>query len=101
MANRFRELVGACVRSSTDGPGELTNEVRKSIVERLEAPGWLRSYVRKVACCAPTVTDEDIDLLRREGISEDQIFEATVQAATHSGLERLRAGLRAMGLEVD
>jgi hypothetical protein len=99
MVNRYRELVDECVRSSTEGPGSLDVEVRRSIVEKLDAPGWLRGYVRKVACCAPTVTDEDIDRLREAGLSEDEIFEATVQAATQTALQRLRAGLRAMGIE--
>lgn len=101
MANRYRELVKACVRSSTEGPGDLSVEARRGILERLDAPGWLRGYVRKVACCAPTITDEDIAHLRREGVTEDEIFEATVQAATQSALERLHAGLRAMGMEED
>jgi hypothetical protein len=35
----------------------------------------------------------------RPWISEDEIFEATVQAATQAALERLHAGLRAMGVD--
>jgi hypothetical protein len=99
MVNRYRALVDECIRASTEGPGHLSADIRRSILDGLEAPGWLRSYVRKVACCAPTVVDEDIEHLRREGISEDEIFEATVQAATQAALERLNAGLRAMGVE--
>jgi hypothetical protein len=99
VENRYRALVDACVRSATKGQGELSTAARSEIVEKLDAPGWLRGYVRKVACCAPTITDEDIERLRQEGISEDAIFEATILAATHSALERLQAGLRAMGVE--
>ena len=87
------------MRASTEGPGELSVDVRRNIVENLDAPGLLRGYVRKVACCAPTVTDEDVDRLRQSGISEDEIFEATIQAATQCALQRLRAGLAAMGTE--
>jgi hypothetical protein len=96
MVNRYRELLDECIRNSTEGTGSLAVEVRRGILEKLDAPGWLRGYVRKVACCAPTVTDDDIARLREAGHSEDEIFEATVQAATQSALQRLRAGLRAM-----
>ena len=39
------------------------------------------------------LTDEDVETLKKAGLSEDRIFEATVAAAVGAGLKRLRLGL--------
>ena len=46
-------------------------------------------YLAKVRARAYTVTDDDIDALKRAGVSEDEIFEQTVAAAIREGLHRL------------
>lgn len=61
------------------------------------APDAARDYLEKVRTAAITITDADVDGLRAAGIAEDEIFELTVAAAVASGLERLEAGLRALG----
>jgi len=43
------------------------------------------------------IVDADVDRLRASGLSEDEIFEATVAAAVAEGLSRLRAAQRAIG----
>lgn len=97
--DRHAEKMRAVVDATLNGPGELSPGVRQAIAdERLdEAPPALRSYLEKVAHHAYRVTDDDVEALKRAGLSEDQIFEATVAAAVGAGLKRLRAGLAALG----
>lgn len=87
------------VESALEGSGELSPGVRRAIAEERpgEVPPALLPYLDKVANRAWTVTDEDVQALLRAGLSEDQIFEATVAAAVGAGLKRQRAGLAALG----
>jgi alkylhydroperoxidase family enzyme len=57
----------------------------------------LESYLGKVRMRAYTVSDRDVDELRRAGVSEDEIFEATVSVACAEGLRRLDAASRVIG----
>jgi len=97
--DRHAEKMQRVVEAVLDGPGELDPSVRKAIAGEGggEIPPALLPYLDKVANQAWTMTDEDIQALRRAGFSEDQIYEATVSAALGAGLERLRAGLAALG----
>ena len=61
-----------------------------------EQPETARAYVEKVRQHAWRVTDADVEALRAAGLSEDEIFEATVAAAVSAGLDRLEAGLRTL-----
>jgi hypothetical protein len=100
MEDQHAEKMQRLVESVLDGPGELEPAVRKAIAGEVgggQIPPALLPYLDKVAHRAWTMTDEDIQALRRAGLSEDQIFEATVAAALGAGLERLRAGLAALG----
>lgn len=81
------------------GPGFLESRVRQVAAEAGDVPGVLGSYVKKVASKAYDVTDNDIILLRKDGYTEDQIFEATVSAALGAGLLRLDSGLKALQAE--
>ena len=62
-----------------------------------EAPEPLGPYLEKVRHRAYEIVDADVDRLRASGLSEDEIFEATVAAAVGEGLSRLRAAQRAIG----
>jgi alkylhydroperoxidase family enzyme len=97
--DRHAEKMRLLVESVLDGPGELEPAVRKAIAGEGEGeiPPALLPYLDKVTHQAWTMTDEDVQALRRAGLSEDQIFEATVAAALGAGLKRLRAGLTALG----
>ena len=46
---------------------------------------------------AYTVTDADIEGLKADGFSEDEIFEQTVAAAIAQGLRRLDAAMEVIG----
>jgi hypothetical protein len=74
-------------------------------IEDLRAVAWtapahhpvLEPYLGKVRTRAYTVSDRDVDELRRAGVSEDEIFEATVSVACAEGLRRLDAAFRVIG----
>ena len=62
-----------------------------------EPAAQLAPYLEKVRDCAYTVTDADVEGLKQAGLSEDEIFEATVTVAIGEGLRRLDAALEAIG----
>jgi hypothetical protein len=61
------------------------------------APAAFGPYLEKVRDRAYTVTDEDVEALKRAGFSEDEIFVQTVGTAIRAGLRRLDAAERAIG----
>jgi len=99
MSDPQAAKVQRLIETALEGPGELPSGLRKAIAG--EAPGEIPSnllpYLDKVAHRAYTVTDQDVEALKRAGLSDDQIFEATVAAAVGAALKRLRAGLAALG----
>jgi hypothetical protein len=62
-----------------------------------EPPAKLAAYLEKVRTGAYKVTDADVEGLKAAGLSEDEIFEATVTAAIGEGLRRLDAAMDAIG----
>jgi hypothetical protein len=62
----------------------------------LEVPADLLAYVEKVTQSAYKITDQDIERLRKNGYSEDAIFEITLCASMGAGLARLERGLTAL-----
>ena len=57
----------------------------------------LAPYLDKVRTGAYRVTDHDVAELKRAGVTEDEIFEATVAVAAEEGLRRLDAAARVIG----
>ena len=57
----------------------------------------LGPYLAKVHERAFIVTDDDVEALKHAGVTEDEIFEATVSAAITEGLRRLDAAQRVIG----
>jgi alkylhydroperoxidase family enzyme len=64
-------------------------ELRAVVAALPPAPPQGAAYLEKVRTCAATITDADVDELKRQGLSEDEIFEQTVGAAIGEGLRRL------------
>ena len=95
---RYDAFVQKLKASLTQSPGALSPEVRTAIVERStqKIPPALVPYVIKVALHAYKITDEDILQLKRDGLSEDVIFEATAAAAVGAALLRLEKGMAAL-----
>ena len=60
-------------------------------------PAGMDAYVAKVRERAYTITDAEVDALKDAGISEDEIFEATVAVAIGEGLRRLDRAIEVIG----
>jgi hypothetical protein len=71
-------------------------ELRARVAATPAPPEALVSYLDKVRTAAYTVTDPDVEALKRAGVSEDEIFEQTVAVAIAEGLRRLDATERAL-----
>jgi hypothetical protein len=72
---------------------ELIERLRQAAQPDRPAPTDFGVYLDKVRRHAYKVDDRDIEALKEQGHSEDEIFEQTVSAAVAAGLERLDAGL--------
>jgi len=76
---------------------ELIARLREAAQPDRPAPDDFAPYLDKVRRHAYKVTDRDVEALKEQGYSEDEIFEQTISAAVAAGLERLYAGLGAIG----
>jgi alkylhydroperoxidase family enzyme len=72
---------------------EAIEELRALAAEPAPPPPELAPYLEKVRARAYMITDADVAQLKRSGIPEDEIFEATVAVAISEGLRRLDAAL--------
>ena len=72
------------------------DELRAAVAALPPAPEAMAPYLHKVRARAYAIEDADVEALKAEGFSEDQIFEQTVAAAVGEGFRRLEAGLRAV-----
>ena len=73
------------------------DELRRLASSSESPPPVMQPYLEKVRAGAFAVTDEDVDALKRAGVAEDEIFEATVAVAIGEGLRRLDAALEVIG----
>jgi alkylhydroperoxidase family enzyme len=92
----FRDAREALEAAAFEGPGHTDPGLRRAAAAGRGLPPALQGYVDTVRRHAYRVRDEDVEALRREGYSEDQIYEITVCAALGAAGERLRAALRAL-----
>ena len=76
---------------------EPIDELRRVASGAASQPPAMQPYLEKVRTGAFAVTDEDVDALRRAGVAEDEIFEATVAVAIREGLRRLDTALEVIG----
>jgi hypothetical protein len=72
-------------------------ELRAIVAVMPPAPDSMGPYLAKVRERAYTVTDEDVDGLKADGFSEDEIFEQTVAVAISQGLRRYDAAMDVIG----
>ncbi|HEU5378951.1 MAG TPA: hypothetical protein VFV38_26295 [Ktedonobacteraceae bacterium] len=103
-AGHMQRLCAGVLQSS----GETTPELRQAIQEysaRLSGgisspteyvPAELENYIHKIALSAYKITDQDIEVLRAGGYSEDALLEVTLSAALGASLFRLECGLCAL-----
>ena len=65
------------------------DELRELVAAASAPPPVMGAYLAKVRERASTVVDRDVDALKEAGLSEDEIFESTVEVAIGEGLRRL------------
>jgi alkylhydroperoxidase family enzyme len=75
---------------------DLMAKVRESAKPDREAPAAFAAYLDKVRRHAYRTTDADVQGLKDDGFSEDEIFEQTVSTAAAAGFDRLDAALRTL-----
>ncbi|MFQ6045734.1 MAG: hypothetical protein ACE5PT_05150 [Gemmatimonadales bacterium] len=93
---RYDDAVERLRSAVLSGPGALDRGLREAAYGAEELPGALGHYVAKVRLRAHEVSGEDIDAVRADRRSDDEIFEATVCAALGAGLTRLERGMSAL-----
>lgn len=76
---------------------EPIDELRRVASGAASPPPAMQPYLEKVRTGAFAVTDEDVDALKRAGVAEDEIFEATVAVAIREGLRRLDTAFEVIG----
>jgi hypothetical protein len=76
-------------------------EVRTDIIAGRILEGALNAFVVRVRGNASSITQQHIDELKAGGLTEDEIFEATLCAAFLAGHERYQAAMKAMGEQTD
>ncbi len=96
MPDPSGDLLRRLVDTVVAGPGTLDVTVRQALAHAGDVPDALAPYAGLVSDRASQVMDGDVDALRQHGLSEDQIFEATVSLAIGAGWRRYEAGLRAL-----
>jgi hypothetical protein len=65
------------------------DELRDLAAAAPAPPAAMARYLDTVRDCAYTVTDRDVEGLKDDGFTEDEIFEQTVAVALGEGLRRL------------
>jgi hypothetical protein len=76
----------------------LVESCRRAVGEPSTNP-LLAKYLEKVRRYAYKVTDEEFEALKAAGFDDDALFHATAAEATKAGMDRLAAGLKALGVE--
>jgi hypothetical protein len=94
---RHADLVADLRRAVFQSPGQTDPGLRRSAGRGEPLPEPWRAYAETVRDHSYRVTDEDIAALKAAGRTEEEIFEISVAVATGAALQRLDAGLRALG----
>ena len=81
--------------------GTLPVDVRSGIIEGRILEDPLNAFVVRVRANATSINDDQIAELKASGLTEDEIFEATVCAAFVAGLERYEVAMKALKESAD
>ena len=88
------QLHRALIARVLDGNGKAPTELRRAAFDNAGLDEPMRTLIQKVAHHADRVTDEDVAAVRAVGMSEDQIFEIVVCAASARRAGNTRTRLR-------
>lgn len=97
MHDRHAAKMRALSEAILQGKGALSPATREALATGGEAPEGLARYAAKVSKQAYRVTDAEVEALKAQGYTDDQLFEATISLALGAALTRLEAGLGALG----
>ena len=86
----------ALVARILEGPGRASVAQRRAAFDNSGLPAPLDGLISKVAMHAHRVTDEDINAVKKAGLSEDQIFELVVCAAVGQATRQYEGALAAL-----
>ena len=93
--SRYQAYVDELKRALSETPGTVATPLRRALLEgrMSEAPAQLAPYLGKVRREAWNISDEDVETLKRNGYTEDQIFEATAATAVGAALMRIERAM--------
>ena len=105
MSVKYQKIIDNLSAVSLSGPGHTTPELRQTVAtyandlsldqpaDNSQIPSELHPYLDKVSLYAYKVLDRNVDELKANNYTEDEIFELTISAALGAGLARLERGL--------
>jgi len=96
-ADRHAAGVHALRRAVFESAGSTEPAVRVAAGSGGGLPDPVGSYATVVRDRSYRITDTDLARLTTAGLSDDDIFEVTIAAAVGAALQRLDAGMRAVG----
>ncbi len=94
--DRVRAAHRRLVRRILDGDGRAPQASRQRAFDNAELVEPLRGVINKVAQRPSEMTDQDIELVKAAGCSENEIFELVVCAAIGQATRQYEAGLAAL-----
>jgi hypothetical protein len=94
--SKMRDLHRALMDRVLGGKGQVSRDQRLRAFNNTGVPEQWRSLVEKVASRSSQITDQDLDMVRTAGYSDDQIFELIVCAAVGEATRQYEAGLAAL-----
>lgn len=97
----LKQLHNKLVNKLLKGKGTTLHTQRKAAFDNSVPFEPLRTLIEKVAIRAHKITDEDINEVKKSGLSEDQIFELIVCAAVGQGTRQYENALDALAKAVN
>jgi hypothetical protein len=90
-------LHSSLVAGVLEGEGRASTEIRHGAFDNEGLTEPVSAFADKVAYRARTVTDADIGMMKKAGLSEDQIYEIAVCAAIGQATRQYQNALAALG----
>jgi hypothetical protein len=95
-AGSYEQLYHNLINRTLKGKGESSREQREAAFNNSGLLKPVSALINKVAHHAYRVTDDDISEVKNAGLSEDQLFELIVCAATGEASRQYESGLAAL-----
>ncbi len=89
-------LHSSLVKAVLEGDGRASPETRRAAFDNQGLAEPAGTFVAKVATRPKTVTDADIEALKKAGLSEDEIYEIAVCAAIGQSNRQYQNALAAL-----